>query len=104
MSMTAGELAERMSEVEFREHCRDLSREPDVAGKLDAVIALLWAIVQSNTSLAGSWIKGYEPPKVADFLPRWGKRKSNRRKPIDPSVVLAMVRSMSKSPKRSLSE
>ena len=94
MGIPADELEGRMSEAEFREHFEDLGKEPDASGKLDVIIALLWSICEANVSLAGSWIKGYQPPNVADKVPLWGRRKRKTKGPIDPSVVLALVSSM----------
>lgn len=103
MGIPAEELEERMSEAEFREHVEDLSKEPDASGKLDVIIALLWSIFEANASLAGSWIKGYQAPNVADKVPLWGRRKRKAKGPIAPSVVLAMVSSMTSQRPENLS-
>jgi hypothetical protein len=103
MGTTADELAERISEAEFREHFADMNIEPDASGKLDVVIALLWSILEANTSLAATWIKGYQRPDTQEHVPLWGRRKRKRKGPISPSAVLAMVASMNRTGNGSLS-
>jgi hypothetical protein len=96
MGIPADELAERMTETEFREHFRDLSKEPDVSGKLDIVIAMLGAILDAGIAAASAQIKGgYRPGKLEEKIPAWGRRK-RKKGYMDPSIVLATVRSMTK--------
>lgn len=103
MGVPAGELAERMTETEFREHFRDLSKEPDVSGKLDIVIALLGAILDANIVGASAQVKGgYRPDKLEEKIPQWGRRK-RKKGYMDPSIVLATVRSMTKPEPETLS-
>lgn len=98
MGLPADELAERMSEAEFREHMEDRRSEPDLAGKLDVLIALLVSIFEANTSLAASWVKGYQAPKIVENVPAWGRKRKKKAKFMDPSIVLATVRSFQKPP------
>lgn len=96
MGVPAGELAERMTETEFREHFRDLSKEPDESGKLDIVIALLGAILDASIVCASAQIKGgYRPDKLEEKIPKWG-RKKRKKGYMDPAIVLATVRAMKK--------
>lgn len=96
--VTADELEERITEAEFRERWA-LKRQspPEANDKLDIVIALLWCILSANVSLAGSWIKGYQPPDVKARLPKWNTKKKPVTFIMPAQEVLNLVRSF-KSP------
>lgn len=96
MGVPADELAQRLTETEFREHMADLAKEPDESTKLDLIIGILHSILEANVSLAASWQKGYRPPDLADNIPKWGRKR--KRKAMAPQSVLDVIRSFKKRP------